>query len=293
MQKANHHSDTVKAHFDRYAQRWSDLYHQPQIANDMVLLNRKDTAVAFLCQYLKPGSKILDAGCGAGVVSMDVVQKGFFVHGMDLSKKMLELCERNFSQSSIPPSKYCFTLGNVTDIDFPESSFDGILALGFLEYQEDESKALDSFQKLLRPGGILVLSGPIKLTISNLFGLAKIYFRVKNRMKSRLANTRERTTTRPTPAVELSINQYSLSRFKMLLESACFTLIGYKRHGYANFWLPRPFNRLINLIGGSPAEIDEGSISAGELVLHRALTKISTFLPIDRFANDIIVVARK
>ena len=222
-----------------------------------------------MCKYLKPGSKVLDAGCGAGIVALDLVQKGFFVHGMDISKEMIDLCEQNFSESRIHRSKYLFTVGNAIDNDLADSSFDGILALGFLEYQKNEKEALESLRRVLRPGGILVCSGPIKVRITNLFGLGLLVENICS--KAYIRNP-------------YMINMYSLSRFNKLLESSGFTLIDYKRHGYADFypiiWLSRLLHK--EVIG-----------SRGKLFLHHAFTRISNFLPVDRFANDIIVVARR
>jgi SAM-dependent methyltransferase len=222
-----------------------------------------------LCKYLKPGSKVLDAGCGAGIVALDAVQRGFYVIGIDISEKMINLCEKNFSQSGIPRSKYLFKVGNVIDNDLADSSFDGVLALGFLEYQENEKKALESLRRVLRQRGILVCSGPTKTRITNIFGLGLL-----------LEDAWPKAFIR-NPHM---INMYSLSRFNKLLESSGFTLIDYERHGYADFypiiWLYRLLH--IDVIG-----------ARGKLFLHHALTRISRVFPIDTFANDIIVVARK
>jgi 2-polyprenyl-3-methyl-5-hydroxy-6-metoxy-1,4-benzoquinol methylase len=254
MLKENRHIDSVRTHFDVNAESWKNLYHNLNKANDIVLFNRKNISVAFLCKYLKPGSKVLDAGCGAGIAAIDLVEKGYFVHGIDISPKMIELCKQNFSQKGITTAKYLFSVGDLIDINFSSNSFDAVMALGFLEYQKDEHKALEIFKKIIRPGGILVCSGPAKIRISNFFGLGE------------LLNRRYKL---------VSINRYSLSRFKILLESNGFTLIDHKQHGYASFII---LNKLIG--------------SRGEILLYRVLTKISSFMPIDRFANDIIVVGR-
>lgn len=277
MQLKTDHIGRVETHFDKYSKTWHDLYEKPRIANDHVLIDRKNISVDFLCKYLADGAKILDAGCGTGTASMDAVQKGFVVHGMDISKEMIKRCDRRFSLGNIDPSKYHFTVGDAVEADLPENSFDGIIALGLLEYQKDERKMLEGFHKLLRAGGILIVTGPINIKISNLFGLANTYFVTKDKIKSRLKKMIGRgALTPPNPAASLSVNKYSLSRIKNLLEPR-FTLIDFKRHGYANFIFLRSL-RSRNKI---------------EWILHPALSRMATWLPIDRFANDIVVVARK
>jgi SAM-dependent methyltransferase len=217
--------------------------------------------MTFLCKYLRSGSRVLDAGCGAGILTLEAAKKSFYVYGIDISTKMIDLCEHGFAQSGIKSSKYQFKVGNVTDADLSPGSFDGIIALGLLEYQNDELKTLSSLYKALRPGGTLICSGPVKISISNFFGLGilleRLYFRIKKRKR-------------------ISINRYNLTRFKKLLNSSGFTLIDYRRHGFAGFM------GIYKIIG-----------FRGELFLSNICNRISDFLPIDKFANDIIVVATK
>lgn len=263
----NNHIDHVKAHFDLNAQVWSDLYHRFNNPNDIVLYNRKNLALSFLCKYLNHNSKILDVGCGAGIFAIDAVDKGFFVHGIDISPKMIKLCEQTFSNKGIDPSKYLFSIGNFVDFDFPDEYFDAVIALGFLEYQNDEQEILKRFRKIIKPTGILICSGPIKIKFSNYFGLGALLYKSYKTIGSKLS----KNIGKP-----ISVNKYSLSRFKMLMQSIGFDLVDYNRHGYANFII---LNKLIG--------------TKGDFLLYRFFTNLSNYLPIDRWANDIIVVAVK
>ncbi|MBN2534387.1 MAG: class I SAM-dependent methyltransferase [Spirochaetales bacterium] len=253
MMNKKTHMDSVKSHFDINADLWKDLYHKFKRPNDVVLYNRKIISINFLSAFLKPGARVLDAGCGTGITGLDLVQRGFFVHGIDISSRMIDLCKQNFSQNNIDTSKYIFSTGNLVDVDFSENSFDAVLALGFLEYQKDEQKIIKIFQKIIRPGGILVCSGPAKFRFSNFFGLTAFLNSKYNKV---------------------SINRYSLSRFRKLLHSNGFTLLDHKQHGYADFLI-------INTLFGTKAEF----------LLSRVLTGILNRLSIEKFANDIIVVA--
>jgi ubiquinone/menaquinone biosynthesis C-methylase UbiE len=200
---------------------------------------------------------------------LDIAKQGFSVHGIDISEKMIELCNKTFSQKSIDKSIYNFSVGNLLNINYSNNFFDAIVALGFLEYQKDERKVLEVCNRLLKPGGILICSGPIKVRIATLFNigpfLRKAYLTVKTRKAVPVSGYDS-----------ILLNTYTLSRFKKLLKPSDFTLIDYKRHGYAGFMI------LPKLIG-----------LKGEIFLHKFFTKVSNFLPIDKFANDIIVVARK
>ncbi|MFQ5615235.1 MAG: class I SAM-dependent methyltransferase [Anaerolineales bacterium] len=279
--KNNDHIDLVKSYFDDNAQSWHDYYHSGDSLTDILLVNRKEIAVGFVCEYVQPGSKILDAGCGAGVISLELVKKGFTLHGWDISPEMLERCEQNFSQEKlvlsatevIPSSKYSFSLGDVLEANLPDGSFDGILALGFLQYQKDEVKALKQFHRLLKPGGTLVLSGPVKAKISNYFGLLDILRAQKRKLARRSGS---KTQNNISLLHQISVHGYSYSRFRQLLKAANFEFVDYRGHGYAHFEV-----------------IDRRLGFKGRLFLHNTFTRLSRILPIRRFANDMVVVAKK
>jgi 2-polyprenyl-3-methyl-5-hydroxy-6-metoxy-1,4-benzoquinol methylase len=269
------HLDRVETQFDRFSKQWRDLYYKPQRVNDIVLQNRKDFCLAFLCQQVKPGARILDVGCGAGVIALEAVRNGFVVHGVDVAKKMILLCHRLFFENGIDPARYCFTAGEITDLDLPENSFDGILAVGFLEYQPDELKVLTYMHKLLQPGGVLIITVPIKIRIAGLLGLGIVYGKAKKWIKTWLSRGGDGMN----PAAGLVINRHGLSSIKTLLQRAGFTVIAYQRHGYANFWPLQSMKR------SRQFKI--------EWFLHTNLTRLAKVMPIDRFANEIILVAKK
>jgi 2-polyprenyl-3-methyl-5-hydroxy-6-metoxy-1,4-benzoquinol methylase len=269
------HLIRVETQFNRFDKQWQELYDKPWRVNDLVIKNRKDFSLDFLYRHVKPGASILDAGCGAGVVTLELAKNGFLVHGTDIAPKMIKRAQRLFFENDIDPSRYGFSVGEITESNLAENSFDGIIALGFLEYQPDEPKVLAFLHKLLRPGGLLVITIPINIRISGLLGLGKIYGAAKRRIKTLVARGEDWRK----PAAGLSINAHSFSGFKKLVQRAGFTLIDYKRHGYANFW---------------PLQSVEASKQYKiELFLHNHLTQIAKFLPIDRFANELIVVAKK
>lgn len=259
----------VEGYFDTQAGYWSKAYQKPELVNDFVLIDRKNIAVDFASTYLRPGSTVLDAGCGAGLTILDLVQRGFFVHGVDLSQEMIGLCRKNLTQQGIKQNDYLLTKRDVLNGDFSENSFDGILALGFLQYQKDELKSLHALHKLLKPGGILVLSGPVKIKLSQYFGLAKIYHAFRRRI------IRTKFPQGASVLRQISTHGYGVGRFKTLLENSNFEFLDYKGHGFVHF------------------AILQDLTSKGQHFLHRFFTQLSKFLPIGRFGNDMVVAARK
>ena len=260
------HSKNIENHFDRDAQKWQNLYLQFGMVNDVVLYDRKNVAIDYLKKSCKPGTRILDAGCGAGIVALEIAQSGYQIHGVDISKEMIELCEKNLAKSGIESDQCKFTYGDIFDSEFPAESFEGIIALGFMQYQKDEPTILDRFYEMLEPGGTFIVTGPNRFPLSNFFVLGlllqKLIFSLRSKDKLSIW--------------QISVNKYSLSKFKKLLKAAGFTVMGHTRHGFAGFLGIR---RIIGF--------------KGELMLHRFFTQLSRLIPVDVFANDIVVFAKK
>lgn len=262
--------DKVEDYFDTYAQSWSDLYSRAERVNDLVLRDRKNLAVENLDRLLGPGSKILDAGCGAGLCSLDLMQRGHSIHGVDVAQKMLDLCAETFRAQGLPDDRWDLSRRDMAASGFADGEFDGIAALGFLQYQDDEAVVLRELFRILRQGGILVLSGPTKSRISNYFGLAQFLRRLRDKNAGALPKGHEVLN-------EISTHYYTTGRLKQLMSAAGFEPVDTLGHGYVNF-----------------AFIGPRLGFRGELFLHRSLTRLSRILPFIRsWANDVMIVARK
>jgi SAM-dependent methyltransferase len=98
--------------------------------------------------------RILDVGCGTGLNAEHLAAKGHTVMGLDLSPVAIS----KFRQKGFE--------GIVCDIEkeggvpFPSSSFDLVFASEVIEHVADTAAFLAELNRLVRPGGTLVLSTP-------------------------------------------------------------------------------------------------------------------------------------
>ncbi len=257
----------VEAYFAASAREWEDLYSRPQRVNDLVLANRRKLAVELVSANVRQGGRVLDAGCGAGLVALDLLERGFFVHGVDVAAPMLELTRNRIRSAGVGADRFALSGGDLESLDLAAGSFDGAVALGFLEYQADEAGMLARLRELLAPGGVLVVSGPTRVRLANYLGLATA-------LRAKLIDLGLR---QPAPApYRVGLHRYGPRRFRELLEGAGFEFVKTIGHGFVEF--EGPLRRLPY---------------AGERALHQALSAASRFIPIHRWGNDMIAVGRK
>lgn len=98
--------------------------------------------------------KILDAACGPGKYAEILISKGARVTGFDFSAKMIALAQkRNNNQSDF----FVHDLTQPLDM-FADGTFDIVLCALALEYVEDWNATIREFNRVLRLGGMLVIS---------------------------------------------------------------------------------------------------------------------------------------
>ncbi len=94
---------------------------------------------------------LLDLGCGPGIMAKEILDLGWQYHGCDASKEMIDEAQARVKGTS-------FSVGRAEQINFPDNTFDVVVAMGLVEYRDDEHLALKEVRRVLRPGGRLLVS---------------------------------------------------------------------------------------------------------------------------------------
>ena len=104
---------------------------------------------------ISPPARILDAGCGWGVTLEALEERGYKASGMDVSRQALERLDG--------PDRQLIE----ADLTFPldptpvaHAAFDAVLALDVIEHLDDDNAALTNLARLVRPGGLMIVSVP-------------------------------------------------------------------------------------------------------------------------------------
>ncbi|KAJ3726841.1 S-adenosyl-L-methionine-dependent methyltransferase [Lentinula raphanica] len=107
-----------------------------------------------LGQSLPKGSKVLELGCGAGLpATQQLVDQGFDVTGVDISSSQLALAKEH-----VPAAH--FMQGDMMAIEFPEQSFDAVMAFYSLFHlpRDEHGLMLKKMVQWLKPGGWLLFN---------------------------------------------------------------------------------------------------------------------------------------
>jgi cyclopropane fatty-acyl-phospholipid synthase-like methyltransferase len=110
--------------------------------------------VADLAGRLPAGAAVLELGCGNGVpVARDLARLGFEVTGVDISPEQV-----GRAGNAVPEAT--FVVGDMVDVELPESRFAAALAIYAIDHVPRERHA-DVYRRIrrwLRPGGLLLVA---------------------------------------------------------------------------------------------------------------------------------------
>lgn len=101
---------------------------------------------------LSPPGRILDIGCGRGLMLATLKQAGWTVLGTQVSKNAAAYAQEVLGIEVI--------VGDVLEARFPSQSFDVITLYQVLEHLPNPGEYLDEIHRLLKPGGWLILEVP-------------------------------------------------------------------------------------------------------------------------------------
>jgi SAM-dependent methyltransferase len=153
----------VERFFDDQAEHWPDLYlEDPRFQRRFRLvtsLMRPELA------RIEQGAA-LDAGCASGVFSAYLAESGWTVEAVDSSARMLDRAEA-YLDERLGPKRSAVSLWRlgIEDIPFPSESFDVVLCLSALEYVKDDVAALRVLARLMKVGGMLVITVPNRRSV--------------------------------------------------------------------------------------------------------------------------------
>jgi 2-polyprenyl-3-methyl-5-hydroxy-6-metoxy-1,4-benzoquinol methylase len=117
---------------------------------------RERLMLTCLQQYVTEGA-VLDAGCGTGSLVLALMEKGFKVVGLEQSIDGLRWLLQKANSAG---RRVTVVQSNVESIPFRRNTFDAIMCGEVLEHLSDDATAVANFYRVLKPGGVCVVTVP-------------------------------------------------------------------------------------------------------------------------------------
>lgn len=208
-----------KADFNKRVSEWVNLYDElePRTLGARNLISRKRFALEMVETGVSGAQKVLDAGCGTGEIAEQLIRRGHEVWGLDIAEPMIRYAHERCGLGR-------FQLGNIEHLPFRDNTFDTVVCLGVMEYLNTDERALREIWRVLKPGGLAVISTPsatcpLYYVDHALFGLTVAVRPLYDFLKYRLSGS---PAPLHTASHRVFHRRYRLRRWLRLLRSMSF-----------------------------------------------------------------------
>ncbi|WP_110647687.1 bifunctional 2-polyprenyl-6-hydroxyphenol methylase/3-demethylubiquinol 3-O-methyltransferase UbiG [Salinicola peritrichatus] len=144
------HAEIAK--FDALASRWWDREGEFKPLHDINPLR-----LGFIDRHVSlAGKKVIDVGCGGGILSEAMAQRGAEVTGIDMGEAPLSVAKLHLLESGIEIDYRRISVEAMAEAHPGE--FDVVTCLELLEHVPDPGSVVQACAKLVKPGGHLFFS---------------------------------------------------------------------------------------------------------------------------------------
>ena len=112
----------------------------------------------WILKFTPRHGKVLEAGCGLGRWVLLLSRLGIDIEGLDFAKPTIDYLNKWKATRDFDAT---FVVGDVTELPHENNSLSGYLSFGVIEhFQEGPQKALEEAFRVLRPGGVAIITTP-------------------------------------------------------------------------------------------------------------------------------------
>jgi 2-polyprenyl-6-hydroxyphenyl methylase / 3-demethylubiquinone-9 3-methyltransferase len=141
------------AKFSELAHRWWDQNSEFRPLHQINPLRLK--WIESLCPLKE--LRVLDIGCGGGILSDSMAWRGAQVTGIDLASKALKVAQLHAIEAQTPNISYREVSAEAMAIEKPEA-FDVVTCMEMLEHVPDPASVVEACARLVKPGGWVFFS---------------------------------------------------------------------------------------------------------------------------------------
>jgi SAM-dependent methyltransferase len=147
----------VAAYFAANALTWHNLYKRNDLWGE-IYQRRLASLLSWVDRLnLSPDTPVADIGCGAGMATVALAQRGYFVESTDVAAAMVDLARENAVAAAVQ-TRVSVNVGDIYHLDFPTGAFGLVLSIGVIPWLVSPQEAIAELGRIVRPGGYLLLS---------------------------------------------------------------------------------------------------------------------------------------
>jgi ubiquinone/menaquinone biosynthesis C-methylase UbiE len=167
MQIASASQQSVTDYFESTAAYWKAVYSDDRLL-PIIYRDRHHTALGWIHDLgLRPDARILEVGCGAGLITIALAGDGYTVNALDSTMAMLQMTRDEAARNDVQGRVWLHS-ADVHALPFPAQTFDLVIAIGVIPWLHSERLALQEMQRVLKPGGSLLVTADNNMRLNRI-----------------------------------------------------------------------------------------------------------------------------
>lgn len=138
--------------FGSQAERWWDRNGEFKTLHDINPLR-----ISFIQKFISlQDQRIVDVGCGGGILTEGLAKKGADMFGIDLSEELIDIADLHGLESGVKAQYKKISAEALADAE--STRFDHIVCMEMLEHVPEPGSVITACAKMVKPGGYVFFS---------------------------------------------------------------------------------------------------------------------------------------
>jgi len=154
------------AYFTARSRYWKNLYEDISLYGT-IHQERRAIALAWISELAPPqASHILEVGCGAGLLAVELARRGYIVTAIDSSEGMVELALAHAAEAGVH-ERLTVSISDAHALPFPTASYDLVIALGVIPWLHSPAAALTEMARVVKPDGFVLFNSDNRFRLNH------------------------------------------------------------------------------------------------------------------------------
>ena len=151
------HQKSVNKYFKAAAKQWDEIYEQDTLyarihqERGRIVLSMAESVA------LPAEARVLEVGCGAGLATLGLAERGYAVEAVDTVHEMLLTTRARAARAAVA-QRIRVIQASADHLPYGDNQFSLVLAIGVLPWLACIRKAMMEFIRVTRPGGCLIVN---------------------------------------------------------------------------------------------------------------------------------------
>jgi ubiquinone/menaquinone biosynthesis C-methylase UbiE len=157
----------VNDYFQSTLAYWDAVYRESGVYQT-IYQRRRTVALSLVDKLALPaGSRVLEVGCAHGLTTVALAERDFSVEAVDAVPEMISAARIRAQESGLA-QRMSFQVADIQNLPFEAGSFNLVLVIGVTEWLRSLEQPLQEIERVLRPGGYLVIAADNQYALANM-----------------------------------------------------------------------------------------------------------------------------